>query len=158
MAEARARTRICLDALRARATALMRRDDLPAPARESVGRALKTYADAVTSLQEMRGVGQVDALAPAVHDGMDELARAAERRRARADDDPFAGLCPLDPAHGPGTEDEGLCPACHEAAEEGRRPRPRMLPEQGRAVPFDLATYGPVLRPSEGPSPTTSPS
>ncbi len=153
VAEARAHMRICLDALRARATALMRRQDLPAPAREGVGRALNTYADAVTSLQEMRGVNQVDALAPDVHSGMDELARAAEVVGERMpSEDPFAGLCRVDPVHGPGTEDEGLCAACHEAAEEGRRPPPRMLPEQGRAVPFDLATYGPVLRLRQGPS------
>lgn len=160
VAEARARTRICLDALRARATALMRRDDLPPPARESVGRALGTYAEAVTSLQEMRGVGQVDALAPSVHQGMDEIARAAESVGERMpSDDPFAGLCALDPAHGPRLAVAPLCEDCDEAAGRGEPPLPRMLAVDGRPVPFDAVSYGPVLRPAEGAErPTTSPS
>lgn len=150
VAEARARVRICLDALRARATALMRRDDLPAPARESVGRALNTYAEAVTSLQEMRGVRQVDALAPEVHAGMDEIARAAESvGESMPSDDPFAGLCAVDPAHGPSAPGTAMCEACDEAIGRGEPPLPRMLAVDGRPVPFDAVAYGPLLRPSE---------
>lgn len=150
VAEARARTRVCLDALRARATALMRRDDLPPPARESVGRALGTYADAVTSLQETRAVAQVDAMAPEIRGGMDEIERAADAVGERMPgEDPFAGLCALDPAHGPSLPDAPLCEACDEAVGRGEPPLPRMLAEDGRPVPFDAVSYGPVLRPAE---------
>ena len=155
LAEARARTRICLDALRARATALMRRDDLPPPAREHVGRALGTYADALTSLQEMRGVGQVDALAPDVHAGMEEIARAADAVGAdMPSEDPFAGLCALDPAHGPRLDAAPLCEKCDDAAGRGEPPLPRMLAVDGRPVPFDAVAYGPVLRPAEAERPS----
>ena len=150
LAEARARTRICLDALRARAMALMRRDDLPPRARDGVGRALGAYADAVTSLEEMRGMGQVDALAPEVHAGMDEIARAAGAvGESMPSDDPFAGLCALDPAHGPCAEGAPLCEECDEATGRGEPPLPRMLAIDGRPVPFEAVTYGPVLRPKE---------
>jgi hypothetical protein len=164
LAEARARTRICLDALRARATTLMRRDDLPPPARAGVGRALGAYADAVTSLQEMRAVGQVDALAPAVHEGMDEVARAADAvGQDMPSEDPFAGLCALDPAHGPRLDPAPLCGRCDDAAGRGEPPLPRMLSVGGRPVPFDAVSYGPVLRPAEArrrpsPPPRASPS
>ena len=148
-----------VDALRARATARMRRDDLPPPAREGVGRALGTYADAVTSLQEMRAVSQVDGLAPAVHEGMDEIARAAGAvGEDMPSEDPFAGLCALDPAHGPRLDPAPLCERCDEAAGRGEPPLPRMLAVGGRPVPFDAVSYGPTLRPAEeGPRPSSSP-
>ena len=150
VAEARARVRVCLDALRARATALMRREDLPAPARAGVGRALNTYAEAVTSLQEMRVARQVDALAPEVHAGMDEIARAAESvGESMPSDDPFAGLCAVDPAHGPCAPGTAMCEDCDEAIGRGEPPLPRMLAVDGQPVPFDAVAYGPLLRPVE---------
>ncbi len=155
VAEARARTRVCLDALRARAATLMRRDDLPPPARESVGRALGTYADAVTSLQETRGVAQVEAMAPEIRGGMDEIERAADAvGESMPGEDPFAGLCALDPAHGPCLPGAPVCGACDEAVGRGEPPLPRMLAEHGRPMPFDAVSYGPVLRPAEAPEGT----
>ncbi len=149
MAESRARTRVCLDALRARAGALTRRDDLPTPAREGVARALTAYAVTSTSLEETRRLTQIDDLAPEVRAGLDEVARAARAvGETMPSDDPFAGLCAVDPAHGPPDHDD-LCADCRQAADEGERPPTRMLVQGGRPVPFDAATYGPVLRPEE---------
>jgi len=149
VAESRARTRVCLDALGARAGALTRRDDLPPPAREGVARALTTYATATTSLEETRRMDQIDELAPDVRSGMDEIARAAETvGEEMPSDDPFAGLCAIDPIHGPASDDD-LCPDCADAAERGEMPPPRMLAQDGRPVRFDAVTYGPVLRPDE---------
>ena len=80
---------------------------------------------------------------------MDEIARAAETvGEEMPSDDPFAGLCAIDPIHGPASDDD-LCPDCADAAERGEMPPPRMLAQDGRPVRFDAVTYGPVLRPDE---------
>ena len=149
MLEARAAMRVRLDALRGHATALARRDDLPAGARAPLEHALGAYAQAVAGLQQARSQADVAALEPLVRDGLRELARARGRAGdAPADEDPFAGLCGVDPGHGPATAeadlDDGLgatpvCAACREAADRGEPPRRRMIPSSGRPVPFTEA-------------------
>jgi hypothetical protein len=62
-----------------------------------------------------------------------------------APDDPFAGLCAADPAHGPAVarapldgcdEPAEVCASCAEAAAAGRPPRPRLVPIGGRPAPY----------------------
>ena len=115
--------------------------------------ALGVYADAISSLPEMRRLEEVSAFTPRIRAALDDIAATAadvtgEPRPA----DPFAGLCGIDPAHGlavtaPGRRRPALCEACRAAAERGESLAPRMLFEDGEAVPFDAARYGPVLRP-----------
>ena len=148
MAEARARLRVCLDAMRARAMALARTPGLAPAARQHVQHALGTYAETVASLQETRHPEEVEKLIPRVREGLEELAIAAG---IGADEGPFAGLCAVDPAHGAATgtetipdliEPAPLCDACLAAVEEGRSPVRRRLSIDGQPVPFDELDLG----------------
>ena len=152
--EARGRARVCVDALRARAIALARRPDLPPDARVHVERALGVYADAISSLPEMRRLEEVADFAPRIREALDDVAATAATLTGEpASADPFTGLCGIDPAHGiavtpPGPDGaRAHCEACRAAVERGESLTPRMLFEDGDAVPFDAARYGPVLRP-----------
>jgi len=152
--EARGRARVCADALRARTIALARRPDLPQDARSHVEHALGVYADAISALPEMTRLEEVASFAPRIREALDDIAATAATVTGEpAGADPFAGLCGIDPAHGVAVtspEPGGgrpLCEACRAAAERGEALTPRMLFEGGEAVPFDAATYDPVLRP-----------
>ncbi len=154
MTEARGRARVCVDALRARTLVLARQPGLPPEARSHVEHALGVYAEAISSLPEMRRIDEVSAFTPRIREALDEIGAAtAAVTGTEATADPFAGLCGIDPAHGPavttpgGDGERALCAGCRAAAEEGETLVPRMLFEAGSAVPFDAATYGPVLRP-----------
>ena len=156
--EARGRARVCADALRAHTMALARRPGLPPEARRHVEHALGVYAEAISSLPEMRSAEEVAAFGPRLRAALDEIAGAtAAVTGTPAPADPFTGLCGIDPAHGvpvtaPGEAGpRALCEACREALEAGEPPVPRMLFEDGAAVPFDAARYGPVLRPDQAP-------
>jgi hypothetical protein len=152
--EARGRARVCVDALRARTIALARRPDLPPDARAHVVHALAVYADAISSLPEMRRLEDVADFTPRIRAALDDIATTVSQVTGEAPTaDPFAGLCGIDPAHGPAVTtpasagDRALCEACRDAARRGDALAPRMLFEDGEAVPFDTARYGPVLRP-----------
>lgn len=151
--EARGRARVCVDALRARTIALARRPDLPPDARPHVEHALGVYAEAISSLPEMRRLEEVSEFAPRIRAALDEIATTTSQVTGEpVTADPFAGLCGIDPAHGlavtpAGDGGRALCEACRAAAERGEPLAPRMLFEDGEAVPFDAARYGPVLRP-----------
>lgn len=152
--EARGRARVCVDALRARTIALARRPDLPPDARVHVEQALGVYADAISSLPEMRRLEDVRDFAPRIRAALDDIAATVATVTGEpASGDPFAGLCGIDPAHGPAVTSPGpgggraLCEGCRAAAERGETLAPRMLFEDGEAVPFDAARYGPELRP-----------
>jgi hypothetical protein len=73
-------------------------------------------------------------------------------------DDPFAGLCAADPAHGPpdgegplapGGADVPLCARCLELVRRGEPAPLRMVPADGRPVPF-TETAGLLRRMEEG--------
>lgn len=156
LSEARALMRLRLDALRARAGALARAPGLTASARRGVQRALGAYAEVVPALQQARDPGAVEALEPRVREALATLsAAAAEAGVPFAADRPFEGLCAADPGHGPATAEgvvagrDGpapLCAACRHACDDGRPPAPRLLPRDGRPVPFDrvAVTAGPA--------------
>jgi hypothetical protein len=156
--EARGRARVCADALRAHTMVLARRPDLPPDARRHVEHALGVYADAVSSLPEMRSAEEVAAFGPRLRGALDEIAGVtASVTGVPAPADPFTGLCGIDPAHGAPVTAPGevgpraLCEACRDAMQAGEPPVPRMLFEDGGPVPFDAARYGPALRPDETP-------
>jgi hypothetical protein len=147
LVEARAAMRVYLDALRARASALARGGRLPKAARPRVESALGAYADAISALQQAGSVDEVARLAPRVRSGLDDLAAAgrAAGEPWASEDDPFAGLCGADPAHGPadgeaaleaGAAPVPLCARCREMAERGEPVPLRLVPVRGRPVPF----------------------
>jgi hypothetical protein len=152
LAEQRAAMRVHVDTLRARASALARGGRLPEGARPRVQAALGTYADAIAALQQAASADEVAALWPRVAAGLDELEeagrQAGEDWAAAVHDDPFAGLCAADPAHGPpegaGPLEPGgapvpLCARCLELADRGEPAPLRMVPADGRPVPFTEA-------------------
>ncbi len=147
LSEARAVARLHLDALRGRAGGLARRTDLSEEARGRVERALGTYADVVGALQQAATTEAVAALVPRIDGALADLSDVAAGVGAPFPADrPFEGLCAADPGHGPATAEgpvvgiEGpvpVCTACREAADGGSPPRRRLLPREGRPVPFD---------------------
>ncbi|MGD9573116.1 MAG: hypothetical protein AB7V62_14630 [Thermoleophilia bacterium] len=157
LSEARAVARVHLDALRARAGSLARRPDLPEEARARVEGALGTYADVVGALQAARTTEEVTDLVPRIDGALAGLAEVgAEVGAPFPADRPFEGLCAADPGHGPATAEgpvigiDGpapVCTACREAADGGSPPRRRLLPREGRPVPFDETAL-----PEPGPS------
>jgi len=138
--ERRAAVRVRLDALRARAGALAERTDLTGRVPALADRAVARCDEILTALQRTVEMERVDALDARVRAGLAALDEAAasvgEHQPA---DDPFAGLCANDPAHGPAADPQAplpLCAACREAARRGEAQGPRMVPVGGRAVPF----------------------
>jgi transcriptional regulator of nitric oxide reductase len=135
-----------LDALAARAGALLERPGLPQAARAEAERAVAAHDEATAGLRATLSAGDVDRLAPLVEEAGAALSRAgAAAGDEPAPDDPFAGLCAADPAHGPAVAEAALdghdepaevCAACAEAAAAGRPPRPRLVPIGGRPAPF----------------------
>ena len=147
LAEQRAAMRVHLDVLRARASALARGGRLPEGVRPRVQAALGTYADSIAALQQASSADEVALLGPSVAAGLDALSAAGREAGEpwASEADPFAGLCGADPAHGP-PEGEGpataggpsvpLCARCCEALERGDPVPLRMVPAEGRPVPF----------------------
>jgi len=152
LVERRAAMGVCLDALRARATAFARRGELPGPARARTQAALAAYADAISALREARRAEDVDALLPRLRTGLGEIAAAAHAvGETLPADDPFAGLCGVDPAHGPATELAAaadrpdaipVCASCRAAADDGRPAARRLVPAGGRPIPFSEIDLG----------------
>ena len=146
MLEARAATAVRLDALAARAGALLERPGLPAAARAQAERAVAAHDEAAAGLRGARSAADVNRLAPAEREAAAALSRAAAAAGDEPPgDDPFAGLCAADPAHGPavaeariegGEEPVAVCAACADEAAAGRPPRPRLVPIGGRPAPF----------------------
>ena len=143
-AEARARLRVGLDALRARIDLVGDHADLPAHGRDLLAQAQDRAADALRRGQAgMEGEGVDDALRD-VHDAfrLVELAGALVGEDVPADD-LFAGLCAVDPAHGAARTaapvagaDAPVCAACAGRAAAGVELVPRAVPVEGRPVPF----------------------
>jgi hypothetical protein len=146
MLEARAAAAVRLDAVAARAVALLERPGLPPAARAEAERAVAAHDEAAAGLRAARSAADVDRVAPAQREAAAALARAgAAAGDEPAGDDPFAGLCAADPAHGPSTAEAALegeaepaevCAACAEEAAAGRPPRPRLVTIGGRPAPF----------------------
>ncbi len=146
MLEARAAAAVRLDAVEARAGALMSRLDLPPEARADAERAIALHHEAAAGLRGVRRADDVARLGPSIDEATAALARAcAAVGEPPPDDDPFAGLCAADPAHGPAVAEARLdgdpdpaevCAACAEQSAAGHPPRARLIPIGGRPAPY----------------------
>jgi hypothetical protein len=142
MLDARTQVQVRLDALRARTAALARRD-LPAEARQLVDDVVEQQVliDAVLSrAANVEDVTDVDAEIEDAFVSIDQA--AAMIGEYMPADAPFAGLCAIDPAHGPatGVGHDGApatCQNCEAAAHRGERLDRRQVTRSGRPVPFD---------------------
>jgi hypothetical protein len=149
MLEARAAALVRLDAVGARAGVLMSRLDLPPDARADAERAIAAHDEAAAGLRAARRAEDVERIVPRIDDATAALSRAcAAVGEPPPSDDPFAGLCAVDPAHGPAVAEariDGLddtvavCAACAEQSAAGRPPRPRLIPIGGRPAPYTEA-------------------
>ncbi len=149
VSEAKAVMQVCLDALRARAMALARRDGLPAGARSQVEAALGSYAQASALMRGAVTVEDVDRVLLDLRAGLAEVASAGEAvGEPQPADDPFAGLCGVDPGHGAAQamaptadhpEPVPVCLDCKRAADAGDPPARRLIPSEGRPIPFSEA-------------------
>jgi hypothetical protein len=149
LADARALMLVRLDALRARTLALGARPGLSEAARVHLRAALSAHADAMLESERATTPAEVRRARERLAEGLAETAAAARMLGERVDPDaPYAGLCEIDPAHGPATAratargaDAPLacCDACAAAAERGDAPSRRMVSVAGRPVPFDEA-------------------
>jgi hypothetical protein len=148
-AETRAQLKLCLDALRARALALARRPSLPQEGRALVEAALASYAEGVAAVDRARGDEDLDTALARLRAGLAQLERAGEViGEPQPMDEPFAGLCAVDPGHGPATssaglagldEPAGVCDECRRRVDGGETPSRRLIPVGGRPVPYDEA-------------------
>jgi hypothetical protein len=127
----------------------MGRLDLPPDARADAERAVAAHDEAAAGLRTARRAEDVERVAPRIDDATAALSRAcAAVGEPPPGDDPFAGLCAADPAHGPAVAEariDGLddpvavCAACAEQSAAGRAPRPRLIPLGGRPAPYTEA-------------------
>ncbi|MGD9695189.1 MAG: hypothetical protein AB7V42_05955 [Thermoleophilia bacterium] len=140
--QARAAMLVCVQGIAARARALAARRDLPDERRAALARAIDDCVAAEVTLGGARTVDAVGAVRAVAHAGLDAVA-AAERSLGEPGnpDDPFAGLCVTDPAHGPPQGHAGLCARCADTASRGPAPARRRIPA-GR----DGADYTYALR------------
>lgn len=153
LAEARGYLSTVLDATRERAGALGARPDLPDDARAQVDRALVDYANALAALRGADTVTRIEGVLPPTRSALASLADAASAVGERLPaDEPFRGLCAVDPAHGPATahavvEGRGeaeVCSACASVAADGEALVRRMLPTPVGPVPFDEMSAAPL--------------
>ncbi|MFN8121261.1 MAG: hypothetical protein U0237_02395 [Thermoleophilia bacterium] len=147
-AETRARLRVCLDAVAARIGILDDGGELPPRAADLLAGARADHDEASAA---------VAGNAPDDHDrALLRVRRALERIQTAGDDlgkpmpmdNPFAGLCSVDPAHGPAfavarldgrPQPVPVCDACRARVDAGEIPKRRLIPVAGRPVPFDEA-------------------
>ncbi len=149
LSERRTHVRLGLDALRAHATAVTHDGAAGARAHRAAEEVLALCSDTLAGLHEARTESDIVALVPRIRSGFDTLAAAQEPGRpSPCADDPFAGLCGVDPAHGRATTTaavaglDGTVPVCARCARRGddETPlHPRMVPSGRRALPFPAA-------------------
>lgn len=148
ISEERAKLKVALDALQARARDLDAREDLPADARLLVDEALTHHAAGMAAVENGSSVPPHDGVA-ALHAGLECLARGAEiAGHPFSPENPYDGLCAADPAHGAADGEAVLageqipvpvCRGCASRADDGDPPWRRQVPRAGRPVPFDEA-------------------
>lgn len=149
LAAARGRVRVELDALRARLREFAARPDPPAAARAALDRGMAAYSTALVQLERSRRPDDVIEAIPDLEAGLEALEDAATALGTPlGDGDLYRGLCAIDPGHGPATttavprdatDPLPACQACADEADAGRPPRRRMVPSEGKDVPFDEA-------------------
>jgi hypothetical protein len=148
LADARARALVRLDALTARVADLGSRGAADPESAELIRRAGEAGERAREAIGAAARAEDVEDALPALREGLAAAAAAAGRAGEHAlAEDFFAGLCAVDPAHGPASalaaasdapEALSVCAACAEAAARGEPPARRLAPSvrDGRPVPF----------------------
>lgn len=150
VSERRLHLRLGLDALEAHAAALAHDPDAAPPSRRVAREVLAGHASTLAELHGMRAIGDGDAVAARIRAGFETLAAALPPGMdPPSADDPFAGLCRVDPAHGRAVaaaavagagDDAGVCGACARiAAGTGAPLEPRLIPSGREAMPFPAA-------------------
>lgn len=149
VAEERTHLRLGLDALRARAAAILADPDAAPAVHRAAERALALCSDTLGGVHEARTVADARALVPRIRGGFEMLASALPPDAPPlSPDDPFAGLCAVDPAHGPAADPAtvaglgdgcAVCPACAERARRGEALEPRMVPAGREVLPYPAA-------------------
>ena len=149
LAGERARVRVELDALRARARTLASRPDPSPAARGALDRAVAAYSEALVQIERARRPEEVRRAVPPLDRGLAALAEAARALGEPLEDGGlYEGLCAIDPGHGAATsmavsaDGDDALPACEQCAHDaaaGRPPSRRVVPIGGRHVPFDEA-------------------
>jgi len=142
MLDARTGLQVRLDALRARTAALAQRD-LPPAARALVDRVIEQevlVAAVLSRAASADDVREVDAVIEDAFVSVEEAAALIGDHMPA--DDPFAGLCSIDPAHGrasmaPPAACGPTCEECAAAIADGATPERRQVTRYGRPVPFD---------------------
>lgn len=155
LAEMRGWLDACQAAAKERAAVLTARNDLDDAARSRVSSAL---ADLATSESLLRGADDLAAITEALPPLRSSLAALAEAAATVGVDlppeDPFRGLCTVDPSHGParseapvdGRGDVPVCSACADGAAHGETLRPRLVPTPDGPVPYDEISTTPLAR------------
>ena len=146
--ETRARLRVCLDALAARIGILDDGTELPPRAAELLAGALADHDEALAAVAG-NAPDDHDRALLRVRRGLERVQDAGEiLDRPMPMENPFLGLCAVDPAHGPAfavarLDDRPLqvpvCTACRARIDAGDPPKRRLIPVAGRPVPFDEA-------------------
>ena len=146
MLDARTQIQVRLDALRARASALARRD-LPPEARSLVDDVVEQQVLIHAILSRAATVEDVTDLDAEIDDAFMSIDQAAVMVGAHMPAaSPFAGLCATDPAHGTATDEAvdagvtiAVCADCARSATGPGLPARRRVTHQGRPVHFDDA-------------------
>jgi hypothetical protein len=139
-------TRVRLDAIGARLDILAGLPDDHARADDRLDAATRVARRAQSELDQATSPDDIPP-AEALVDEAFVLLRDAERAAGvPSPDDPFEGLCRIDPAHGrasgtgrlaadgPAVD---LCAPCMKRVRDGHAPTRRMVPSDGRDVPYD---------------------
>lgn len=145
MLDARTQMQVHLDALRARTGLLSRRPDLVAEARELLDEVVEQEILIDAVLARAAALDDVHGLWDEVNEAFLRIEEAGEIVGVPLPAHrPFAGLCALDPQHGPAVPDalidgRAVCAGCAESAAGGSRLPVRQVTENGRPVAFDVA-------------------
>lgn len=143
MLDARTQMQVHLDALRARTGLLARRPDLPPRARELLDEVVEQEVLIDAVLARAAAPDEVHELWEEVNEAFLRIEEAGELVDvALPANRPFAGLCAIDPQHGPVApdaliDDRHVCTACAEAAANGSPPAVRNVTTNGRPIAFD---------------------
>lgn len=147
LAETRGWGIVALDAIDARAGEMRGHADVTPQIAAHLEAALSESAGARTAVLGADRMSAVNDAFPRLRRAFDELTLAAADLDEPIDiEDPFSGLCAVDPAHGMATEiamvkdvgeDEMVCAKCAQARQRGGELEQRMIPVRGRPVPFD---------------------
>ena len=143
-----ASTRVRLDAVGARLDVLAGLPDHHARADDRLDAATRVARRAQAELDQATSPDDIPPAEVLVDEAFVLLREAEHEAGVPSPDDPFEGLCRVDPAHGPASgtgrlQDDAppldLCAPCMKRVRDGHPPARRMVPSHGGDVPYDTA-------------------